>query len=491
MTTEELLSGLLASENTTNPVSFSGGLDFGGATEEQLKQGNEFADFDPNSFLPARHRRTDKERYFAFAKDAFDYVSGLDGQGFLGKTEQAMNNYDKMRMEEDPEGYQIDMNRAKALAQKAYQSKDPEMKKKYGAAIKQLLPRETQGMDDLTASEFLVGSEKMEIEKLKAANRLAVQMAKNQGNLDTAGLKADSSERIAAMKAENALEIKMLDSEMRQALKDKDYEKAEMIQNKIMERTIAGKEMDFDRELMKQNFGYSKATDVANINADSRREVAGINAGSRENVAYINSNSRENVANINAGSRENVANINAASREKIAGINAKARVDAAKASGKKDAGGMDLIGDRTSQEMIDRMKDLNQKAGRWLSDYTYGASSARNSDAAKAYQEFEGLAKQIVQDQLRKVYGAQFTEKEGERFFKSMGLSYKMDEGVRWKLLLNQLNDLRAKAGYAPISAQGVVPAMSPVSQGAGMSYAPPITTGGNSLVNAKGFITL
>ena len=477
MTTEELLSGLLASENTTNPVSFSGGLDF--ASVQQPQQGNEFADFDPSSFLPARHRRTDKERYLAFAKDAFDYVSGLDKQGFLGKTEQAMNNYDKMRMEEDPEGYQIDMNRAKALAQKAYQSQDPEIKKRYGAAIKQLLPRETQGMDDLTASEFLVGSEKMEIEKLKAANRLAVQMAKNQGNLDTAGLKADSSERIAAMKAENALELKMLDGEMKKALKDKDFEKAEMIQNKIMERTIAGKEMDFDRELMKQNFGYSKATDVANINADSRREVAGINADSRREVAGIN-----------AGSRENIANINAASREKIAGINAQARVDAAKASGKKDAGATDLIGDRTSQEMVDRMKDLNQKAGRWLSDYTYSASSTRNSDAAKSYQEFEGLAKQIVQDQLRKIYGAQFTEKEGERFFKSMGLNYKMDPEVRWKLLLNQLNDLRAKAGYAPISEKGVVPMSSPVKKEAGTSPLLPSSSNA-SILNDKGFITL
>lgn len=259
MTVEEILSGFIPDESATNTISFGGGLAFDNIRRPD--QAEVSSNFNPLAMVPARHRRSDTERYLAFAKDAFDYVSGLDPKGFLGKTEQTMNDYDKMRMEEDPEGYQTDMNRAKALSQRAYATNDPELKKKYGAAIKQLLPRETQGMDDLTASEFLVGNEKLELEKLKAANRLAVQALKNQGGLDTAGLKADSAERIASMKAENALEIKMLDGEMKQALKDKDFEKAAMIQDKIMERTIAGKEMDFDREVMKQD----AATERTNI----------------------------------------------------------------------------------------------------------------------------------------------------------------------------------------------------------------------------------
>lgn len=259
MTMEEILSGFIPDENTANNVSFGGGLSFDNTRDPG--QADVPTGFNPFAMMPARHRRSDTERYLAFAKDAFDYVSGLDPKGFLGKTEQMMNDYDKMRMEEDPEGYQIDINRAKALAQKAYASDNPDVKKVYGAAIKQLLPRETQGMDDLTASEFLVGSEKMEIEKLKAATNLAKEKLKGQYNLSSAGLKADSAERIASMKAENALEVKMLDGEMKKALKDKDFEKAAMIQDKIMERTIAGKEMDFDREVMKQG----AATERTNI----------------------------------------------------------------------------------------------------------------------------------------------------------------------------------------------------------------------------------
>ena len=131
-------------------------------------------------------------------------------------------------------------------------------------------------------------------------------------------------------------------------------------------------------------------------------------------------------------------------------------------------------------EMIEKMQNLNKKAGRWMSEYTYGASSVRNSDAAKSYQEFEGLAKQIVQDQLRKIYGAQFTEKEGERFFKSMGLSPKLAPEVRWNLFMNAINDLRMKSGLNPVGVGGVASAPR---------AAPVATTG--SIVNKDGFITL
>ena len=110
----------------------------------------------------------------------------------------------------------------------------------------------------------------------------------------------------------------------------------------------------------------------------------------------------------------------------VANINAGARVSAAKASASA-AGGQDLIGDRTTPAKIAEMKKANDNAGRWFSDYTYSASEMKGTQAVKEYQKFEGMAKQIVQDQLRKVYGAQFTEKEGERFFASMGLSPKMD----------------------------------------------------------------
>ena len=103
------------------------------------------------------------------------------------------------------------------------------------------------------------------------------------------------------------------------------------------------------------------------------------------------------------------------------------------------------IAEKFLPENIARIKELNDKAGRWTSDWTKGISDMANTEQSQAYNEFEGLAKQYVQDQLRKIYGAQFTENEGERFFQSMGLSPKLDPEVRWRLVENALNDIARK----------------------------------------------
>lgn len=102
---------------------------------------------------------------------------------------------------------------------------------------------------------------------------------------------------------------------------------------------------------------------------------------------------------------------------------------------------------RFTPERIQEMKELNDKAGRWSTEWGAGMSDMMNTEAAKAWTEFEGLAKQYVQDQLKKIYGASMTEQEGERFFKSMGLSRYSDPNVRWSLLTHQLNDLAIKNG--------------------------------------------
>ena len=63
-------------------------------------------------------------------------ISGVDKNAYLGKTLANEIEYEKKLMEEDPEGYQADVNRAKILSQRAYETDDIEWKKKYGAAIK-------------------------------------------------------------------------------------------------------------------------------------------------------------------------------------------------------------------------------------------------------------------------------------------------------------------------------------------------------------------
>lgn len=100
---------------------------------------------------------------------------------------------------------------------------------------------------------------------------------------------------------------------------------------------------------------------------------------------------------------------------------------------------------RFAPEKINELKDLNDKAGRWATDWGKGISDIANTEQSQAYNEFEGKAKQYVQDQLKKIYGAQMTEAEGERFFKSMGLSPKLDPELRWQLVENALDDLARK----------------------------------------------
>ena len=105
----------------------------------------------------------------------------------------------------------------------------------------------------------------------------------------------------------------------------------------------------------------------------------------------------------------------------------------------------------------EELKELNDKAGRWATDWGKGVSDMMNTDQVQAYNEFEGKAKQYVQDQLKKIYGAQMTEAEGERFFKSMGLSPKLDPNLRWKLVENALDDLARKNGTTILTQQAAV----------------------------------
>lgn len=102
---------------------------------------------------------------------------------------------------------------------------------------------------------------------------------------------------------------------------------------------------------------------------------------------------------------------------------------------------------RFDPERIKELKELNDKAGRWATDWGKGVSDIANTQQSQDYNLFEGKAKQYVQDQLKKIYGAQMTEAEGERFFKSMGLSPKLDPAIRWKLVENALDDLARKSG--------------------------------------------
>lgn len=102
---------------------------------------------------------------------------------------------------------------------------------------------------------------------------------------------------------------------------------------------------------------------------------------------------------------------------------------------------------RFEPERIAALKILNDNAGRWATEWGKGVSDIMDTKQSRAYNEFEGKAKQYVQDQLKKIYGAQMTEAEGERFFKSMGLSPYLAPELRWSLVENALDDLARKSG--------------------------------------------
>lgn len=430
---------------------------------------------------PVRKRRSGVTNAMLGIADIFNISSG-DPNAYLGQSEERAHKLDELRMKQDPEGYQIDMNRAKLLSQKAQQEEDPARKAIYGREIKKLLPDETQGLDDLTAADFLVGDDKfkqkMQLEQLKGLNQLNLQKLKNGGNLDVAKLKATSNEDIAAMKTDAQREIAILKGEYSKAISEGNNTRAIMVQQMIDDRTRDIADLNNETKLRQTEMREEGATGrvvMQQAGQNYRTEYANNSSFDRTKYAQDAATERERMKA--AAVLERVQAQQAGALER-AGVSANARIEAAKLGGKAAVQQQDLIGERTSPEMIDKMQSLNKKAGRWMSEYTYGASSVRNSDAAKSYQEFEGLAKQIVQDQLRKIYGAQFTEKEGERFFKSMGLSPKLAPDVRWNLFMNAINDLRLKSGLQPVGATGKAPVSRPAQ-----------TTG--SIVNKDGFITL
>lgn len=102
---------------------------------------------------------------------------------------------------------------------------------------------------------------------------------------------------------------------------------------------------------------------------------------------------------------------------------------------------------RFTPDKIQELKDLNNKAGRWSTEWGAGMSDMANTESAQAWAEFEGKAKQYVQDQLKKIFGSQMTEQESSRFFGSLGLSRQTDPNVRWRLLENGLEDIARKNG--------------------------------------------
>ena len=175
---------------------------------------------------------------------------------------------------------------ATALAWRASNETDPERKKKYGQAVKRLMP-EFAGLDDFTAADFLTEKErrsaeaKQKIEELKVQGKISAEQMKGVFGLQKEAVKGDYGIAKEETKGDYGLQ------------------KTDM--TNVSHENIAG--ANNARAIDVANIGYQRGIDVANIGYNRGVDVANIGAGSRENVAGINAGSREAVANINATNR--------------------------------------------------------------------------------------------------------------------------------------------------------------------------------------------
>lgn len=402
--------GLFAEENGAEAPSYSGGLDLG--------------------VNPARKRRTPLQNTMLTVADLFNISASRPnvfgqsalqpGSAYLGQSEEQANARQKTRMEEDPEGYQIDMNRAKLLSQKAQNETDPAKKAIFGREIKKLLPNETQGLDDLTAADFLVGDDKfkqkMQLEQLKGMNRLQLQQLKNSGNMDVATLKASSAEEINQAKLNTQWDIATLNNEYKKAIADGNNERAITVAQMITDR-----QTDL---AMLNNAAKLKQTEMQQTGQNYRTAMQQEGAMSR---TLAQNASREEIARMQADTaREQIAG-----RERVAQINAEAR-KAVAASG---------VGKQQAKDDIDRANWANIEARHnyqnsrfneaidLMSQYTvFGPVAGRASDwgwASSEALEAKGRIKSIltsaVEERLKAVREAAGTakaadsEKEGAR----------------------------------------------------------------------------
>lgn len=471
-----------------------------------------------SGFANAMMTVADLLKISASMPNAFGDSALKPGSAYLGMTEEEANRRAKARMEEDPEGHQADINRAKILSQRAYETDDPELKKKYGAAIKRLLPYETQGLDDLTASGFYTGNEKMEIERLKAATRLAQEKLKGdyslqkqgmqgENRIDVANLNNASREQIAEARNATQREIADLNNATKEAIADGKNQTALALSVQKADATrdlhILDNEARYRQAEMQQQhadwrtvYGQDAATDRTNIQQGGANYRANLAAESAERrVAMQQEGAMARVKEQQAGALERARIMQDGALER-------AKITAAKkGEAPQKATAFEM---KVSPDALRKMKQLNSNAGRWetnkydqsnpdqgfwtrqlITSKDFGVDRFNNKQETRDYIEFEGLAKQIVQDQLKKIYGSQFTEKEGERFFTSMGLSPLVDEGTRWTLFMNAINDLRVKNGYAPIDPEGLVE-MSGVSESAPSQQAPQQQSNGVQHVNGR-----
>lgn len=395
------------SDNTA--VSFAGGLldpNTGNMSGMQMPE---------LDLSPQRKRRAGSN---IAALGLVDIIEGLSGDpnAYIGRSMARANAFDEERSKEDPEGYQIDLNRAKVLSQKAYQETDPVKKAMYGREIKKLLPRETQGLDDITAADMFTSNEKVELERLKQAGRLQLQQLKNSGNMDVAALKASSAEEINQAKLDTKWDIATLNNEYKKAIADGNNERAITVAQMITDR-----QTDL---AMLNNAAKLKQTEMQQTGQNYRTAMQQEGAMSR---TLAQNASREDIARMRADTaREQIAG-----RERVAQINAEARIKSSSSGVGKQQAKDDM--DRANWANIEARHNYQNsrfnEALDLMSKHTvFGPLAGRatdwgwgSSEALEAKGRIKSILTSAVEERLKAVREAAGTakaadsEKEGAR----------------------------------------------------------------------------
>lgn len=129
-----------------------------------------------------------------------------DPTAYVGATMDQVLKRQKQEQELEKAAKANDLARAKILSQAAMDETDPARKAEFGRAIKRLLPRETQGLDDITAAGMFTGDDKIALEKEKQKGRMSLQALKDLGAMDRLGVKGQQASDLENQKHGNRME---------------------------------------------------------------------------------------------------------------------------------------------------------------------------------------------------------------------------------------------------------------------------------------------
>lgn len=398
--------------------------------------------------------------------NAFGDSALKPGSAYLGMTEEEANKRAKARMEEDPEGKEIDINRAKVLSARAAATDDMDLKRKYGAAIKTLLPEETQGLDDITASDFFNSTDnKLKLEQLKGYNKLQQIALQNQGKMDVAGANNASRENIAAAKNATNMQIKELDAQIKQAIADGKNDTALALQDKRSELQTMLHQMDniadYDRALMQQQhadwrtvYGQDAATNRTQMQqqgAMDRTVYSQDAATNRTRMTQEGALERVQAQQAGALERVKMQQANANLRALVAGKTA--------AAGKKgDAKAQQaqvMVDYLTSPEQVATFDKLNDAAG----EFSWGGETWGTFVGSKRGQAWSQLESYMTRGivQLAKSLGSNPSNEDARRISNMFGLNSHMSPSRRREAWFDTLRYVAAVSGTG-LPVDGSVP---------------------------------